>query len=377
MGAIQLVAVAAALPAALGASTLPPPRSLVPSAHPYLAARFAETGALTLEDFERAAATPIVGGTVKPVKRATHAAVSRVGVVSYAIDAETCAANTATEGCYDGDASSIDDDTAVGADPTACSKCGYMSSPSGSFADCLTCADDDSSLVVLYDDCTGLCAGADGVSYLETLGFATLDDSACTLYANCYDSAVSAETGGTNAQYIDGDDGDTAAPTECSDSTSWYYKKSKNTCADYVAKKSKYCKSKIKDDSDVSALDACRYTCNTCEDEDEDDGCGDSTSWYYKKTKNTCADYVAKKSKYCKSKIKDDSDVSALDACPITCSSGCSVSCADSTSWYYKKTKNTCSEYVTKKSKYCKSKVQDEGGVSALEACQVTCGTCV
>ena len=50
--------------------------------------------------------------------------------------------------------------------------------------------------------------------------------------------------------------------------------------------------------------------------------CADSTSWYRKKTKNTCEGYVAKKSKYCKEKIKDESDVTAIDACPETCG-GC------------------------------------------------------
>jgi hypothetical protein len=42
----------------------------------------------------------------------------------------------------------------------------------------------------------------------------------------------------------------------------------------------------------------------------------------YKKSKNTCESYVAKKSKYCKEKIKDESDVTAIDACPETCG-GC------------------------------------------------------
>ena len=53
-------------------------------------------------------------------------------------------------------------------------------------------------------------------------------------------------------------------------------------------------------------------TCDTC-----DGGCADSTSWYYKKSKNTCEDYVTKKSKNCK--LEDDSKVKAEDACPVTC----------------------------------------------------------
>ena len=110
--------------------------------------------------------------------------------------------------------------------------------------------------------------------------------------------------------------------------------------------------------------------------------------------KQSCSVYVAKKAKYCKEKVTDADGVSALDACPVTCSVGCA--CQDSTSWFAKKkSKNTCANYVAKKAKYvpdvflffsrvararsghryCKSKVMDDEGVSAPEACPVTCGT--
>ena len=96
---------------------------------------------------------------------------------------------------------------------------------------------------------------------------------------------------------------------------------------------------------------------------------------------------MAKKAKYCKEKVADADGVSALDACPVTCgecevappapTAGPTDACADSTSWYNtKKSKNTCEGYVAKKSKYCKSKVADADGVSALEACPETCGLC-
>ena len=107
-------------------------------------------------------------------------------------------------------------------------------------------------------------------------------------------------------------------------------------------------------------------------DGSDDEGCSDSTTWYYKKTKNTCDAYVAKKTKNCKK--KDEFDVKAKHACPVTCEE-CEVpaptalptSCEDSTTWYYKKTKNTCEAYVAKKTKNCKKK--DEFDVEAKHAC--------
>ena len=80
---------------------------------------------------------------------------------------------------------------------------------------------------------------------------------------------------------------------------------------------------------------------------------------------------MSKKSKNCK--LKDDYKTKAEDACPVTCDT-CDGGCADSTSWYYKKSKNTCEDYVTKKSKNCK--LEDDSKVKAEDACPVTCGTC-
>ena len=104
----------------------------------------------------------------------------------------------------------------------------------------------------------------------------------------------------------------------------------------------------------------------------------------YKKESRDC-EYVAKKSKRCKSKFVDDAGVSPLEACPTTCGSGCA--CADSTSWrvfffsgrsprhpfrdrYAKKPSRDC-EYVAKKTKRCSKK--DENKVKGYEACPVTC----
>jgi len=102
--------------------------------------------------------------------------------------------------------------------------------------------------------------------------------------------------------------------------------------------------------------------------------CADSTSWYWKKSKKDC-DYVAKKSKRCKSKyVHEDSGVASADACPVACGA-CDAACADSTSWYWKKAKKDC-DYVAKKSKRCKGKYADEHDVASAEACPVACGEC-
>ncbi|KAH8046811.1 hypothetical protein JL722_13445 [Aureococcus anophagefferens] len=119
------------------------------------------------------------------------------------------------------------------------------------------------------------------------------------------------------------------------------WKKSKYDC-DYVAKKSKRCKSKYTDFDDVSSLDACPVACGECEPT-----CEDSTSWYWKKSKYDC-DYVAKKSKRCKS----------------------------NTSWYSKKSKNDCAWVEKKIVKRCKSEVRDDDDVHAKEACPVACQEC-
>ncbi|EGB06349.1 hypothetical protein AURANDRAFT_65750 [Aureococcus anophagefferens] len=131
------------------------------------------------------------------------------------------------------------------------------------------------------------------------------------------------------------------------------------------------------DGSDDDAACVC-----DCGSDYEEDDCADSTSWYYKKSKDTCSDYVTKKSKNCKK--KDEFKVKAEDAsaaaslraraCPLTCGVCSSSDCEDSTSWYYKKSKDTCADYVTKKSKNCKKYGVDD--VLAEDACPVTCGAC-
>lgn len=174
-------------------------------------------------------------------------------------------------------------------------------------------------------------------------------------YATCVEENAPAPTTAPTAA---ADPDPTAAPTAadsagptCADSTSWYRKKTKNTCEGYVAKKSKYCKSKTTDSEGVSALEACPVTCDECPPWP----CEDSTSWclsgrvffylarrsfrpdrYRKKSKQSCEGYVAKKSKYCKEKVTDVDGVSAIDACPATCLLCVpeETACADSTSWW-------------------------------------------
>lgn len=147
-------------------------------------------------------------------------------------------------------------------------------------------------------------------------------------------------------------------------------------------------------------MESCPLTCQSCGGVDEGDGgedegdggggdeCEDSTSWFFKKTKNTCDKYVGKDpSSRCKK--KDASKVKASEACPSICSPACAPesaksddaeeagyeeSCFDSTSWYTKKEKNNC-DYISKKpSDRCSKK--DENKVKAQDACFKTCGSC-
>ena len=76
------------------------------------------------------------------------------------------------------------------------------------------------------------------------------------------------------------------------------------------------------EESGVSSPEACPVACDACEvpapaPTPFPAECRDSTSWFYKKSKNTCEDYVAKKSKNCDK--RDDADVFAFEACPATC----------------------------------------------------------
>ena len=102
----------------------------------------------------------------------------------------------------------------------------------------------------------------------------------------------------------------------------------------------------------VTALEACRKTCGTCDEaeaapspkptsEDKEDAptpeptaapskqsvateaptgaCRDSTSWFYSGDAwKTCA-YVGQELKRCKDSNVDDDGRSALEACPVTC----------------------------------------------------------
>ena len=146
----------------------------------------------------------------------------------------------------------------------------------------------------------------------------------------------------------------------------------------------------------MTSAEACASICGECSDAaptrkptrkptPQDDSCEDSTSWYYKKRKNTCEKYVTKKSKYCKA--KDEDGVSALDACALTCGvcdkaamseePPSTDACFDSTSWYFKKAKNSCQAYVAKDpDRYCGIKYVDESDVPSAEACAATCGSC-
>ncbi|KAH8062429.1 hypothetical protein JL722_3347 [Aureococcus anophagefferens] len=155
-----------------------------------------------------------------------------------------------------------------------------------------------------------------------------------------------------------------APPTPaCHDSASWFSKKSTRDCAYVAERPGRRCDGR-EDAAGVPVAAAC---CAAC--------CEDSASWYSKKPKQDCA-WVASKASRCSK--EDARDVSAEDACPAACgacavddvpSPTASPDCADSTSWFSKKSKRDC-DYVAKKSKRCKLK--DGSEIKARDACAMT-----
>ena len=100
--------------------------------------------------------------------------------------------------------------------------------------------------------------------------------------------------------------------------------------------------------------------------------CEDSTSWHYKKTSRDC-EWIGEKTSRCDGK-EDAFGVSARDACRLSCGE-CEPVCEDSSSWYKKKNKGDDCAWVAKDpDARCSSKSKDN--VKAKDACQQTCGTC-
>ena len=178
-------------------------KSLVPGAHPALKARFAKNEALTAADFDDASKVPM--------KRAVpRVAPARLGSISYNKSVEECAQFTSTTECYDGNWNGDDDDVIVGSgsSPAACAMCGFSDFSAGevtyAFSNCVIC-DANTTLMVVYDDCSGVCAADAAVDYYSRLGFGNLDTSACVAHGNCYPDDASIFTalmGGTNANFV-------------------------------------------------------------------------------------------------------------------------------------------------------------------------------
>ena len=259
------------------------PKQLVDTAHPLLKARWEATGKLTLADIEAAAAAP-EWRTERAVRGRDR--VSRLGSINDDRTAADCAAYTGSgAACFDGDQSYFDDDFVVALAPGACATCGYSdSAPSGGnkdFRDCITCADAAYELMVLFDDCTGVCVDAAGKATLEGMGFADLDDSACEATRACYDDdgfVDSLALGGTNAKYADDgsysysydddDDGlfacfddcpeddDADSPTECAGFTD-VASSCASDCDDSTANDYAFdCATRLTEDTCASLLDA-------------------------------------------------------------------------------------------------------------------------
>ncbi|EGB08105.1 hypothetical protein AURANDRAFT_64364 [Aureococcus anophagefferens] len=109
--------------------------------------------------------------------------------------------------------------------------------------------------------------------------------------------------------------------------------------------------------------------------------CADSASWFSKKSKNDCA-WVAEDAESRCSK-KDDDDVKAKSACPRACGKcdddaeeedEAEPACEDDSTWFSKKSSNNCRWVAEKPDSRCSKKNDDD--VKAKSACFVACGVC-
>jgi len=105
------------------------------------------------------------------------------------------------------------------------------------------------------------------------------------------------------------------------------------------------------------------------------DDCTDSTTWYANKQRKNC-EWVAKKTKRCKYKRKDEDGVNAFEACPEACGTCGCAGASDSETWYHKKERRNCNWIAKKPSSRCNAETKDASGVLAANACPMACGTC-
>ena len=157
----------------------------------------------------------------------------------------------------------------------------------------------------------------------------------------------------------------TAADADCADSTSWYYKKSKNTCESYVAKDAGgLCKKEDKDGVDGFA--ACQLTCDTCPDV-----CEDSTTWRMYGKDYDCTYAGQNPDVLCGMTSEDGID--GYEACCVSCPPA-EEACEDDANWYFKKTAYNCAWAAESAKSRCKK--VDAGGVVGFDGCPVTCDNC-
>ena len=149
-----------------------------------------------------------------------------------------------------------------------------------------------------------------------------------------------------------------------SDSGDWYYKKSKRNC-DWVAKKPHdRCKKAGHGDDTATALDSCPIACSSC-------NCDDDGDWYLSKKPSRGCDYVAKKpTSRCDKEGADGSY--AFDSCPYSCGT---CGCQDSKAWKYKGRKIRMCDWVAKKPT-ARCYKTDPDDVKAEDACLVACENC-
>ena len=111
----------------------------------------------------------------------------------------------------------------------------------------------------------------------------------------------------------------------------------------------------------------------------EDATCRDDPAFFYGGDEDNNCEHVAAKPSRCDDADNNDGERTAMEACAKTCGT-CPPpedECEDDASWFYDNdTDRDCEHVAANAISRCDADNTNDEGVTALEACRVTCGTC-
>jgi len=212
-----------------------------------------------------------------------------------------------------------------------------------------------------------------GISNLESISVEHYAETGVPLNAESFGQSVeSRRTTSLTSSTIP------PSATPCSDDTTWEDEHSKLGCH-WVAKRAEKRCARESNEA-VSANDACALSCGNC----PSTGCQDDRTWQDAQSQKGCI-WVAKRAeKRCKRESSEA--VSANDACALSCgncaltstvippSDATATPCSDDTTWEDEQSNLGC--HWVAKSPYIRCKRESSEGVSANDACALSCGNC-